>query len=336
MQYLDPKNDLTFKRVFGEHPHLLRSFLNALLPLESGQEIVELEYLPAGLVPEIPLMKHTIVDVRCRDNRGRQFIVEMQMLWTDSFKSRVLFNASKAYVKQLDRAKEYELGTERFGRTAQTRRTSSCRHEVDSGHRILRRRYKGLKPVYALSLVNQNFEPQLHEYYHHYALYHSEYPQKKIDGMELIFVELPKFKAQNLTEKRLQVLWLRYLTEIEEEVEQAPADLLEVPEIREALEHIRVSAFSKAELETYDKYWDSVRSERTLLEEAEQAGLEKGEQIGLEKGEQIGLEKGEQIGLEKGIAIYQAWQSGMPEAEIALKHGLSVEQVEKLLRRLEK
>ncbi|HKK78649.1 MAG TPA: Rpn family recombination-promoting nuclease/putative transposase [Phaeodactylibacter sp.] len=278
MRYLDPKNDLTFKKVFGEHPHLLRSFLNALLPLARGQEIVSLEYLPAGMVPEIPLMKHTIVDVRCRDNRGRQFIVEMQMLWTDSFKSRVLFNASKAYVKQLDRAKEY----------------------------------KGLKPVYALSLVNQNFEPQLHEYYHHYALYHSEYPQKKIDGMELIFVELPKFKAQNLTEKKLQVLWLRYLTEIEGEIEQPPADLLEVPEIREALEHIQVSAFTKAELDTYDKYWDSIRSERTLLEEAEQAGLE------------------------KGIAIYQDWQSGMPKAEIALKHGLSVEQVEKLLRRLEK
>ena len=40
MRYLDPKNDLTFKKVFGEHPHLLRSFLNALLPLARGQEIV--------------------------------------------------------------------------------------------------------------------------------------------------------------------------------------------------------------------------------------------------------------------------------------------------------
>jgi predicted transposase/invertase (TIGR01784 family) len=286
MRYLDPKNDLTFKKVFGEHPHLLQSFLNALLPLAPDQEIVALEYLPAGLVPEIPLMKHTIVDVRCRDNRGRQFIVEMQMLWTDSFKSRVLFNASKAYVKQLDRAKEY----------------------------------KGLKPVYALSLVNQNFEPHLHEYYHHYALYHSEYPQKKIEGMELVFVELPKFKAQNLTEKKLQVLWLRFLTEIEEEVEQAPADLLDVPEIREALEHIQVSAYTKAELETYDKYWDSIRSERTLLEEAEQ----------------LGLEKGEQIGIEKGIAIYQAWQSGDSVADIAVRFGLSEARIKQLLEQLDR
>ncbi|MDR2809813.1 MAG: Rpn family recombination-promoting nuclease/putative transposase, partial [Tannerellaceae bacterium] len=30
--YLDPKNDLVFKRIFGEHPDLLISFLNALMP----------------------------------------------------------------------------------------------------------------------------------------------------------------------------------------------------------------------------------------------------------------------------------------------------------------
>jgi hypothetical protein len=31
-RYLDPRNDLTFKRVFGEHPELLISFLNAVMP----------------------------------------------------------------------------------------------------------------------------------------------------------------------------------------------------------------------------------------------------------------------------------------------------------------
>jgi hypothetical protein len=33
-RYLDPKNDLTFKQVFGEHPNLVISFLTALLPLD--------------------------------------------------------------------------------------------------------------------------------------------------------------------------------------------------------------------------------------------------------------------------------------------------------------
>ena len=82
MRYLDPKADLTFKHVFGEHPDLVISLLNALLPLNPRHEIREIEYLPAELVPENPLRKNSIVDVRCRDAEGRQFIVEMQMIWS--------------------------------------------------------------------------------------------------------------------------------------------------------------------------------------------------------------------------------------------------------------
>ena len=55
MRYLDPKADLTFKKVFGEHPDLVISLLNALLPLEPDEEVMEIEYLPAELVPENPL-----------------------------------------------------------------------------------------------------------------------------------------------------------------------------------------------------------------------------------------------------------------------------------------
>ena len=54
MKYLDPKADLTFKRVFGEHPDLVMSLLNALLPLTAGQEITDIEYLPSEMVPESP------------------------------------------------------------------------------------------------------------------------------------------------------------------------------------------------------------------------------------------------------------------------------------------
>ena len=56
MKYLDPKADLTFKKVFGEHPDLVISLLNALLPFETEDEkIVSVEYLPAELFPETPL-----------------------------------------------------------------------------------------------------------------------------------------------------------------------------------------------------------------------------------------------------------------------------------------
>ena len=93
--YLDPKNDITFKRVFGEHKHLCMSLINSMLPLESPIESIE--YQTGELVPELAdLLKHTIVDVRCTDLNGRTFIVEMQLYWSESFKTRVLLNASKA------------------------------------------------------------------------------------------------------------------------------------------------------------------------------------------------------------------------------------------------
>ena len=45
--YLDPKNDLTFKRVFGEHKHLCISLINSMLPLE--KPIVKMRIQPKFL-----------------------------------------------------------------------------------------------------------------------------------------------------------------------------------------------------------------------------------------------------------------------------------------------
>lgn len=53
MMYLDPKADLTFKKIFAKHPDLLISLLNSLLPLSDEEQIVEIKYLPTELVPEL-------------------------------------------------------------------------------------------------------------------------------------------------------------------------------------------------------------------------------------------------------------------------------------------
>ena len=65
MKYLDPKADLTFKKVFGEHPELVKSLLNALLPFKSEEEeITSVTYLTPEMVPRTPTRKFSIVDVR--------------------------------------------------------------------------------------------------------------------------------------------------------------------------------------------------------------------------------------------------------------------------------
>ena len=90
MKYLDPKADLTFKKIFGNHPKRLISLLNALLPLSEEEQIHEIKYLPTELVPQLEGGKNTIVDVLCTDVRGRKFCVEMQMEWSDAFQQQVV------------------------------------------------------------------------------------------------------------------------------------------------------------------------------------------------------------------------------------------------------
>ena len=240
-KYLDPKADVTFKKVFGEHKNLVMSLLNALLPLDPGKQVESIEYQPSELVPETPLGKNTIVDVRCEETGGRKFIVEMQMEWRANFKQRVLLNASKAYIKQLPRGNDYNL----------------------------------LQPVYSLNLVNETFEPDMEEYYHYYRLVHYLHSDKVLEGLHLVLVELPKFKAKNLTEKKMQVLWLRFLTEIGEATKEVPQDLVDNPHVNEALEIVEESALSDEERARYDGFWDLVSREATKEAEMKAAIAER-------------------------------------------------------------
>ena len=230
-KYLDPKADLTFKKVFGEHKNLVISLLNAMLPLADDEKVVSIEYWPAEKIPDrTEAEKYSIVDVCCKDNRQREFIVEMQMSWTDSFKKRVLLNASKAYVAQTEKGMSYE----------------------------------SLQPVYALNFVNAVFQKDVEDYYHYYHLVHDRYTDKVIEGLHLIFIELPKFHPTTFSEKRMQVLWLRFLTEINEKTREAPAELLENEDVSKALEIVERAAFTDEEMFFYDKFWDRVSVQRTL------------------------------------------------------------------------
>ena len=219
-RYLDPKIDLAFKRVFGVHANLLKSLLNALLPLPADGQIDTLEYLTPEQAPEIPgLCKHSIVDVKCTDQKGRIFIVEMQMMWSASFEQRMVFGASQAYVKQL--------------RAGQTRRE--------------------LKPVYALAIINGTLPAAsgiaADAYYRHYRIVNVLEPKQMLAGLEFVLIELPKFRPEGRGEKRLQTLWLRFLREVGAAPSQViDAELLQDHDIAQAIGLVEQGAFTEAEL----------------------------------------------------------------------------------------
>lgn len=285
-RYLDPKAGVVFKKIFAQHPDLLKSFLNAVLPLPTDGLIVSLEYLPGEQVPVIPAFKYTVVDVRCTDQQDRIFIVEMQVQWTTSFMQRMLFNASKAYVNQLEKGEKYHL----------------------------------LRPVYGLGLLNTEFDANENDWYHHYKMVNTKKPVAEIKDLQLVFVELPKFKAQHYHEKKLQVLWLRFLSEMDNKTNRVPAEWLEVPEIRQAVELTEEAAYTSDELAAYDKYWDAISIEKTLVSDARQEGMT----IGLEKGELIGELKTKQALARKCLA------KKMPPHEVAELTDLSLTEIMRL------
>lgn len=245
VKYLDPKADVTFKLVFGEHEDLVMSLLNALLPLDEDEQITHVEYLSPEMVPENPGKKYSVVDVRCTDQKKRQFIVEMQMYWNPYFQQRVILNASKAVVKQLNKGEDYRL----------------------------------IQPVYCLSLINDiGFESAPDEFYHDYAIVNTEHPEKRIEGLRFVFVELPKFTPKTFVEKKMAVLWLRFLTEIGEKHNGAPSELLDNELTSKALGIVEKSAMTDAQLYAYERFWMAVYDEQAISEGRYIKGRAEGEQ----------------------------------------------------------
>ena len=241
MKYLDPKADLTFKKIFGNHPARLISLLNALLPLSEEEQIHEIKYLPTELVPENNSYRYAITNILCTDAKSNKFCVVIRIEWSDAFQQRVQFLASELYVNPA----------------------------------IKQVKYFAQYPTYSLNLISDTFKYNTPDFIHNYHVVYDKDTHTVIEDLHFTFIELPKFTPHSIADKRMMVLWLRFLTEINSDTKEIPADLLNDPEIGKAVEELEISGFSDAELWAYDKFWDSVSVERTLIDDSYQKGIEK-------------------------------------------------------------
>ncbi len=257
-------------------------------------------------MPDIPgLFKHSIVDVKCTDQNGRIFIVEMQMMWSASFEQRMVFGASQAYVKQLKSGQAYSE----------------------------------LRPVYALAIINSRFLPDrvasaaagaAPDYYHHYKIVNVVQPQQTLKGLEFVFIELPKFRPENRSGKRLQTLWLRFLREVgQEAVQVIHAALTQDRDIAEALDLVEQSGFTEAELDGYHIALDRARIEISALADSRADGLAEGKAEGRIEGKAEGLAEGMASGeLAKARAIAAALLAdGLSIERVAVLTGLTVQEL---------
>ena len=147
---------------------------------------------------------------------------------------------------------------------------------------------------------------------------HYLHTDKVLDGLHLIFVELPKFKAKNFTEKKMQVLWLRFLTEIGRDgADEVSQDLLDNPQTAQALEIVKESALSKEELAVYDGFWDYVSRKKTEIAD-------------LERERDAANARADAIAEQLRQTARNLKKAGMSVEQIAAATGLAADEIEKL------
>jgi predicted transposase/invertase (TIGR01784 family) len=249
MIFLDPRTDIAFKKLFGDmnHKNILISFLNSVLGRQEGSLIVDVVINDPSNIPETPAFKASIVDVRCTDQSGSQYIVEMQVSEQKYYAARAQYYSSLALVRQLKK----------------------------SGH------YEKLVPVIFVGILNFKLFKN-DNYLNHHFIIDKETFERELKHLEFHFIELPKFTKELAELNNILDKWI-YFLKYADSLDSIPESLQE-PIIKEAFGVLEQGNWSIPELEAYDAYLDAARSAAGQLESAEDRGEARGEARGIEKG----------------------------------------------------
>jgi predicted transposase/invertase (TIGR01784 family) len=98
---------VAFKKVFLDHEALTISFLNATLRPSGSRPIPKVEFLPLERLSLTAESKKSILDVLCTDQKGFQYIIEVQNKCIQNYLQRVQYYAPHLYVGQLAKGENY-------------------------------------------------------------------------------------------------------------------------------------------------------------------------------------------------------------------------------------
>ncbi|MDJ1171757.1 Rpn family recombination-promoting nuclease/putative transposase, partial [Roseofilum sp. BLCC_M154] len=290
MEFISPKTDFAFKRIFGsqESKDILISFLNALI-YAGNPTIQDLDIIDPYNQGESSGLKDSYLDVKAVLGNGTTVLIEMQVLNVPAFKKRVLYNWAKTYGNQLSMGKPYV----------------------------------GLQPVIALTIADFPLFPKAKPIITHFCLKEKslsfEYPDEQI---ELIFVELRKFhksleELETLTEK-----WIYFMKEAPN-LQMIPSSLEEVPEIGKALGIANRANLSPKEAEELERKERWILDQEGYVTQARIDGLEQGLEQGREEGRA-------EAALGLILRLLERRFGEVPEATLAQIQQLSLEDLDEL------
>jgi len=303
MIFINPKIDFAFKKIFGseDSKDILISFLNSLI-YEARPVIQDLEIINPYLAPKIRGIKDTYLDIKAkiRDSESREestVIIEMQVLNIEGFEKRILYNAAKSYSTQLSSGQGYQL----------------------------------LNPVIALTITDFVMFNELDSVTSKFILKEKDflidYP---IYDIELIFVELPKFKKDESELENNIDKWLYFLNNARK-LRDVPDSMENIPEFQKAFYIANQANLSLDELEDQEKSEIFIQDQKGAIAKAISQSLEEGRQQGMQEGRQEGLQEGLEEGAkQKTYEIARKLIGVMDEPMIAQMTGLSLDELRSL------
>lgn len=221
-KFLDPKNDVAFKKIFGSEKNkdILIHFLNDMITFKGNAHIKDVSFLKTVQDPETAAKKTSIVDILCIDEKGNHYIVEMQVAKEKGFEKRAQLYASKAYCSQ------NHLGG----------------------------KYHDLKEVIFLAISNFNMFPKKKAYKSDHVILDKESHEHDLKDFSFTFLELPKFNKDidhlsNMIEK-----WSYFFKHGDDTSQEDLQKLIGQDQIIErAYEELNRFSWNQQELLTYEQ-----------------------------------------------------------------------------------
>lgn len=255
MRFISPKIDYVFKKVFGsrESENILISFLNAII--YDGEKIIKsLTIINPYSAGQVLTLKDTYLDVKAVLVDGEIVVIEMQMSSMTGFSKRVLYNMAKGYTNQLQVADDYIR----------------------------------LKPVIAVTITDFILFEEKPKVINQFVFQEKEEKFEYLDKeLQLIFIELPKFKKKVSELETLADKWVYFLKEASS-LHDIPPKLGAVSEIESALHIANQAGMSPEELEIADRRAIALQDEKGKITYAEEKGRQEGRREGRQEGRQEG------------------------------------------------
>ena len=296
-KFLDPKNDIAFKKIFGTEKNkgILIHFINDMLCFKNQDPIVDVVFLKTNQDPEIAVHKTSVVDVLCKDTKGVNYIVEMQVAKEKGFEKRAQFYAAKTYSSQL----------------------------------LVKGKYHKLKEIVFLAISDKVLFPNKKTYKSDHVLLDKDTYEQDLKDFSFTFLELAKFNKTIDELKTIQEKWMYFFKNAEEttteDLEKIVGKDLVFKEAYIALDRF---SWDEEELRTYDQWEKYEGSYIASMDQKYDEGLALGEAKGLALGEAKGLAKGIIEMAEKMLKI------GISLENVVEASGLTVQEVKNLQKNL--